>query len=63
MTGYRVLANLRHDGVDYAPGETVELDGKTAAPLLEAGVVEAADPGSDGEKPARRKAQEAAATR
>jgi hypothetical protein len=37
---YTVLKNLRHDGKGFAPGKIVELDDKSAKPLLESKVVE-----------------------
>lgn len=39
-TAYRVLEPLRHDGTDYAPGATVDLETTAASSLLSAGVVE-----------------------
>lgn len=48
MAKYKVISNLDHDGKRYAPGSSVELDGETAPPLVDLGVIEA--PKSD--KPA-----------
>lgn len=39
---YTVRKNLRHDGKGFAPGATVQLTDKDAAPLIRAGIVVAA---------------------
>lgn len=39
-TTYTVLSDLRHDGLDYAEGEPIELEPKQAKSLLESGVIE-----------------------
>jgi hypothetical protein len=39
LTTYTVTDSLRHDGDDYAAGESVDLDAATAEILLAAGVV------------------------
>lgn len=41
---YKVLLNIKHDGDEYAPGTTIELDEAQATRLIEAGVI------SDGSK-------------
>lgn len=48
---YTVLAPLSHDGKDYAPGKSVDMDEDQAAILIEQKVVE---PKAD-EKPAGKK--------
>lgn len=40
---YVVLSNLHHDGVAYAPGDTVMLEPHEAEHLLDTGVVQAAE--------------------
>jgi hypothetical protein len=40
LATYTVIEPLRHDGVDYAPGDTIDLDAVAAAPLKAAGVIE-----------------------
>jgi hypothetical protein len=37
---YVVLSPVNHNQIAYGEGEPIELDDKTAAPLLEAGVIE-----------------------
>ena len=41
---YTALDPIRHDGVDYAPGASIDLDDEAAGPLLAAGAI--AEPAS-----------------
>lgn len=36
---YTVIDPIRHDGVDYAPGASIDLDAKAAARLLAVGAI------------------------
>ena len=41
---YTIIDPVRHDGVDYAPGASIELDTQAAGPLLAAGAIVDAQP-------------------
>jgi hypothetical protein len=41
VTTYAVLSHVTHDQDVYEAGDTIELSGKQAAPLIEAGAIEA----------------------
>lgn len=43
-SSYTVLSHLRHDHKSYFAGDTIELAGAAAAPLVELGVITLAEP-------------------
>ncbi len=46
---YFAIDPIRHDGVDYAPGASIDLDAKAAKQLLAVGAIEVAEAATDPE--------------
>lgn len=46
MSTYKVKSNLKHDGKEFAKGDTIELEGEQAKQLLQDGII--VDPNAEG---------------
>lgn len=51
MSKFHVLEPLRHNGEDYAPGDQVDLDAKSAAELVKAAAVSKEKPADKAGEP------------